>query len=147
MNEAVFMLGLMVSLVYVERTQLSPGGLIVPGYLLLTWYRPERIWITLAAALLVWGLLALASRWVLLYGRRQFIVAVFFSFLLQMVVHAWTPLVLFSGSGVLGMVVPALTAREYQRQGFVKTAASLGIVLMITRFILLVLVPEGRWMP
>jgi len=147
MNEAVFMLTLLISLVYVEYTEWSPGGLIVPGYLMLSWFQPERIVLTLLSGFLVWGGLWLLSHVVVLYGRRHFTMAVFIGFLIRLAFTAFWPSVLLSVGGVLGMVVPALAGREFQRQGLVKTLASMGMVMLIARFALLILFPEGRWMP
>lgn len=141
------MLTLLISLAYTEYTEWSPGGLIVPGYLMLSWFLPGRIALTLSSSLLVWGGLWLLSQVIVLYGRRHFTMAVFISFLIRLVFAATWPLDLFNAGGVLGMVVPALTAREFQRQGFLKTMVSIGTVMLIARFMIVVVFPEGRWMP
>lgn len=129
----VVMLGVVVSILFSELTQLSPGGLVVPGYLALSLKTPERIVYTVAVALLAWGAVRLLGNVTILYGRRIFAAMVLISFLISRIgsfVLPWNP-------GLVGCLVAGILAREFDRQGFVKTAVSLGIVTAILALLLL----------
>ncbi len=53
----IVVLGVVISVLFSELTQLSPAGLVVPGYIALNLKSPERIFYTLLIALLTWGIL------------------------------------------------------------------------------------------
>lgn len=64
-------IGLVVSLLFSEFFGLAAGGLVVPGYIALYLHRPFDILLTLAAALLTFFLVRVASTFVIVYGRRR----------------------------------------------------------------------------
>src|SRR2546428_380051 len=71
LQTAVFV-GIAVSMLWYERSLLSPGGVVVPGYVaLFLLLRPEIVAYTLAIALVTAALMRYASRFTILFGRRR----------------------------------------------------------------------------
>lgn len=133
MYDQIVVLGVVASILFSELTGLSPAGLIVPGYIALTLHSPQRILYTLAVALLAMLACRVLNRYVILYGRRQFAATILAAFLIDALI---TQLHLLPWSvGMIGCLVPAIIARELDRQGIVKTVLSLGTV---TCFVVLV---------
>lgn len=126
--------GVIISLMFVELTGISPAGLIVPGYLALNLQTPWRIVYTLAVALLAWGGARLLSNWMILYGRRRFAVLVILSFFLDLAI---TQLGLLAyDPGMIGILVPGIAAQEMEKQGVVKSLAALVVVVGILALIM-----------
>lgn len=120
-------IGLLISLGIIAATGVYPGGIIVPSYLVLFISEPERIIGTLAAALLTLLVYLLASRWLILFGRRRFVFLLLlggiWSILWRMLFPSLFPLSLeFT---VIGWVIPGLMANHFERQGVLVTLGSL----------------------
>src|SRR2546427_80712 len=76
LQTAVFV-GIAVSMFWYERSLLSPGGVVVPGYVaLFLLLRPEVVAYTLAIALTTAALMRYASRFTILFGRRRFAITI-----------------------------------------------------------------------
>ena len=82
MYNEIIVLGVLLSLLFAELTGVSPAGLVVAGYIALSLQTPLRIAYTLLIVLLTWGAFKLLSRYMLLFGRRQFAVMILVSFAL-----------------------------------------------------------------
>jgi len=132
-NQAI-LLGILISLLYTELTGFS-AGLIIPGYLALNLHSPLRLIYTLAVAAVAVGLCRLLARVVILYGRRRFAVLILLTCLLGVTARA---LGLISVSTV-GVILPGLIAREFDRQGFLTTLLSLAVTTGFTALCLLLL--------
>ncbi len=136
-----FFIGLVVGFLFYELTDISPGGVIAPAYCALYVYEPGRIAITLLLAAAVWAIMLFLSRHAILYGRRRLLLAVLLGFCIKVGIEmqfqpfAGFPLNMQS----IGYIIPGLIANESSRQGFVKTAAALGVVSAIT-FLIIVLI-------
>ena len=120
-------IGLLISLGIIGLTGVYPGGIIVPSYLVLFITEPERIVGTLVAALLTLLVYLLASRWLILFGRRRFVFLILvggvWSILWRTLLPAFFPLsVEFT---VIGWVIPGLVASHFERQGVLVTLGSL----------------------
>jgi poly-gamma-glutamate biosynthesis protein PgsC/CapC len=129
------MAGIVISLIYAELTGLSPAGLVVPGYIALCLWAPQRIAYTLLIAAAAWGASKLLENVLILYGRRRFAVMILLSYFLSL-------LVLHSGvlpydPGVIGYLVPGIMAQEFEKQGLFKSLVSLGIVVGILALVML----------
>jgi len=130
-------IGIAVSFIYFELAGLSPGGIVVPGYLALFFDQPARIGITLAVAFLAYYILRLLSNYMILYGRRRFLTAILLGFLLKWVLESVIIQMPISGIELqtIGYIIPGLIANEMKRQGFFPTLYSLTIVTGIVRLI------------
>ena len=135
MYSKIVIVGVLIAVLYSEITGLSTGGLVAPVYLALSLNDPWRIAYSLLIVLGVYGLDKLLGRYLILYGRRLFAVNVVLSFALTWLVGSLG--VLPFGIRVIGYLVPALLARDLQRQGFVKTGISLAAVTALCALCLL----------
>jgi gamma-polyglutamate biosynthesis protein CapC len=120
-------IGVIVSLVYAERTGVIPAGLIVPGYLALVL---DQV-VFVAAIFLLSFLTFLAvdrgvSKVAILYGRRRFVAMLSVGILLKLVFDALYPAMPFEVYEFrgIGVIVPGLIANAIHRQGVPHTLLS-----------------------
>ena len=130
MNETAVLvigLGLVISLLYSELFGVTPGGIIVPGYLALAIAAPVHVALTLGVALLTFFAVRVLSTIAIVYGRRRAVLSILIGFLLGVLaraaVGAGTPLAALE-LDVVGYVIPGLLAIWMDRQGVVVTTAS-----------------------
>lgn len=131
-------LGLVLGLLFFETVGFSPGGMIVPGYVALFLLDPWRVGGTLAAALVTFCLIRVLSNFLILYGRRRFVLTVLLGFLLARGLGALPPLDLAGPHDlrVIGFVVPGLIANDIEHQGVPATLLSLLAVAGVVRLLL-----------
>jgi gamma-polyglutamate biosynthesis protein CapC len=128
------LVGLVVALLWAEVTDISPGGLIVPGYLALYLDRPLRVAATLAVAFLTLALYRLLARRLILFGRRRFVLTVLVGAVLS---QAWLLVLprLFEAPvelRVIGWLIPGILASSLARQRPWPTLASLAAAATLT---------------
>jgi poly-gamma-glutamate biosynthesis protein PgsC/CapC len=137
MDYEVSFLGLLISLLFIGLTGYYPGGIIVPSYLVLFMDQPLRIVGTLIAALLTMLCYRMASRYLILFGRRRFVFMILFggiwTFLWILVFPSIFPVSM--EFRVIGWVIPGLIANNFERQGIMVTTAALITVTVITYFL------------
>ena len=132
-----FIIGLVLSLVFTSVTGYFPGGIIVPGYLVLFLDQPLRLIGTLGTAMLAYLLYRLAARYLILFGKRRFVMLVLAGALFSIAVNLflpslWPESVEFK---VIGLVIPGLIANNCDRQGIPVTLSALTIVVTALFFI------------
>ena len=132
-------IGIMVSFAFYEIVGLSPGGIVVPGYIALFLDQPLRISITLLVALLTYLIVIQLSNYIILYGRRRFLAMVLIGFLLKWLIEEIIVKIPIASIELrsIGYIIPGLIANEMRRQGIFPTLYSLAIVAVIVRLILL----------
>lgn len=134
-------IGIVISFLFTELTGLSAGGLIVPGYLAFFWSSPSRLAVTLVSALLTSLIVRLLSRFLIIFGRRRFMLSVLTGYLLGGAIFSLSRLFpLESDLRVIGYVVPGLIANDMLKQGVLKTVVSVLLVTLFLHLILLILV-------
>jgi poly-gamma-glutamate biosynthesis protein PgsC/CapC len=165
-------IGLVVSLLFSELFGLAAGGLVVPGYVALYLSRPIDVATTLAAALLTFFLVRVASTFVIVYGRRRTALCILVGYglgalldagvaaafeasaeplvqtavVVPTVAAAAVPAPMALDAGVIGFIVPGLIAIWLDRQGVVPTLAALVTSAVVVRLVLILAVPEDvRW--
>lgn len=116
--------GLVLSLVCYLVVDVSPGGMITPGWLALMLVEDVRqLGVVLAATLLTWAGSAVLRRHLILYGKRLFATVVLLGVLVTtggfLLVQNQLPL-LFAHQ-TLGFVVPGLIAYQLVRQPVLPT--------------------------
>jgi len=134
-------IGMVVSFAFYEIVGLSPGGIVVPGYIALFLDQPIRILVTLLVALLTYFAVKILSNYIILYGRRRFLAMVLVSFLLKWLIEEIIIKMPISDIELrsIGYIIPGLIANEMRRQGIFPTLYSLAIVSAIVRLVLLFL--------
>jgi poly-gamma-glutamate biosynthesis protein PgsC/CapC len=132
--------GIALGFLFFEITGLTAGGIIVPGYIALYVNQPLRIVITLVTSLLTFGLVNLASQFLILFGRRRFLVMILVGFLLRTTFDSLQIYLPETGMDLqaIGYIIPGLIANEFYRQGVWKTVMALTIVSILVYFLLLV---------
>lgn len=134
MYDHVILLGVIVGILFFELTGLSAAGLIVPGYIVLSLNAPLRVIYTLAIALAAAGTVRLLSRVTILYGRRRFATLVLLAYALHTLV-ALSGVLPFRVD-IIGCLIPGIIARDFDRQGVVKTLLSLAVVTALLALLL-----------
>ncbi len=142
MNTELYLVaGVVLGMLFTELTGVSPGGLIVPGYIALFWNQPGRLALTAVVALATMLTLRLLSRWLLLFGRRRYSLFILVGFTLragaQLILPSLFPAL--NGLEAVGWLVPGIIASDIDKQGALTTFAALGAVAALVRLIALVL--------
>lgn len=130
--------GLVVAVLFTEIVGIYPGGIIVPAYVALFVNQPLRLVGTLAVALLAWGTYCILTRWLIVFGRRRFLLLVLLGGVWALVGYRWLPAVWPETLELrtIGWVIPGLIANAMERQGATRTLLSMGIASGITYLIL-----------
>jgi poly-gamma-glutamate biosynthesis protein PgsC/CapC len=129
----LFLVGLIVGFAYYEWVGLSPGGVIPPAYFALFIHEPERILVTAALALIVYGAVRVLQRHTFLYGRRRLLAALLLGFVAKwcaegvLAPNVSTPFEIHA----VGYIIPGLVANDMVRQHVVPTVLSIGIATII----------------
>ena len=129
----LFIIGLLVGFIFYEMTGISPGGVIVPAYFALFVLDYERIIVTILLSLIVFCIIKILSGYLIIYGRRRFLMAVVLSFFLKLLIETQIqPLdVMKLDLQSIGYIIPGIIANEFGRQKITPTLLSLGIVTLI----------------
>ena len=134
MND-VILVGIILSLIYTEFTDLSPGSIIVPAYFAAYLYDWKRLVCTVLLAFLCMGVVKLLSSCMILYGRRRYAVYIMTGVLLKYLIS----LLGFGAAFSIGNLIPGILGREIERQKPLPTLISLAVVTLSTAFVLLLL--------
>ncbi|MGW7427239.1 poly-gamma-glutamate biosynthesis protein PgsC/CapC [Streptomyces sp. NPDC054813] len=132
-------LGLVFSLVCYLTTNLSPGGMITPGWIALTLVTDVQLaGLMVVVAVLTYFTTKLLQRTVILYGKRLFAAVVLSAVLIQTTVmlalnHEFP---LLYTSQTLGFIVPGLVSYQMVRQPMAATVISTTAVTLATYVVL-----------
>lgn len=120
-------LGVILSLLFSERTGIVPAGLVVPGYLALVFDQPIFIAVIFGISLLTYVIVTYGlARITLLYGRRKFAAMLAVGIVLKLILDYTYPILPFEIMEFrgIGVIVPGLIANTIQKQGAVITIGS-----------------------
>ncbi len=134
-------LGLVIGLLFTEIFGIATGGLIVPGYMALAMSRPQDILVTLLAAFATFGVVRALSTFLIIYGRRRTALMILIGYLMGMIATQWPGLSAVDYN-MIGFIIPGLIAIWMDRQGPSQTMASLAIVSIMVRLILILAVGQ-----
>ncbi|MET7358024.1 MULTISPECIES: poly-gamma-glutamate biosynthesis protein PgsC/CapC [Streptomyces] len=132
-------LGLLFSLVCYLTTNLSPGGMITPGWLALTLVEDlQRAAMVVGVTVLTYVCTLLMQRFVILYGKRLFAAVVLTGVVLQATVMIVLSLEfpLMYSNQTLGFIVPGLIAYQLVRQPKGPTLLATGSVTLMAYVVL-----------
>ncbi|MFA5719817.1 MAG: poly-gamma-glutamate biosynthesis protein PgsC [Acholeplasmataceae bacterium] len=136
----IIIIGIIVSIIFYELTGLSPGGIIVPGLLVLYINQIDRVIYTVIISIITVYAVRLLSKHVLIYGKRRFAVMILVSILM----HLLTALLLKSLSismlniSIIGITISGLIANEMYKQSIKKTIPSMIIVVVFLQMMVLI---------
>nr|BAB40949.1 ywtA [Bacillus subtilis] len=120
-------LGVLLSLIFAEKTGIVPAGLVVPGYLGLVFNQPVFILLVLLVSLLIYVIVKYGlSKFMILYGRRKFAAMLITGIVLKIAFDFLYPIVPFEIAEFrgIGIIVPGLIANTIQKQGLTITFGS-----------------------
>ncbi|WP_080873596.1 poly-gamma-glutamate biosynthesis protein PgsC [Oceanobacillus timonensis] len=132
-------LGVILSLLFSERTGIVPAGLVVPGYLALVFDQPIFIAVIFGISLLTYVIVTYGlSRFILLYGRRKFAAMLSVGIVLKLLLDFTYPVLPFEILEFrgIGVIVPGLIANTIQKQGAIITIGSTLLLGALTFVIL-----------
>ena len=123
--EAYIVAGIVLGLLFTELTGLSPGGIIVPGYLALFLKNPLEIAFTLLASVGVMLLLKLISGFFFLFGRRRYVLCLLLGITLKLAIEHFTQGLPVMGNRadihLVGWLIPGIMANDMYKQGILRT--------------------------
>ncbi|MFF4185243.1 poly-gamma-glutamate biosynthesis protein PgsC/CapC [Streptomyces sp. NPDC001691] len=132
-------IGLLFSLVCYLTTNLSPGGMITPGWLALTLVEDlQRAAMVAGVTVLTYAGTLLMQKFVILYGKRLFAAVVLLGVTLQATVMIVLSLEfpLMYANQTLGFIVPGLIAYQLVRQPKGPTLLATGSVTLMAYVVL-----------
>lgn len=145
MNLNVILLGVMVSIIFYEITNITPGGIVVPGLLALYFNQIDRVIYTLIIAIITYFIVKLLSKYFVIFGKRRFVFMIIISVVLSLILDLILPTVSFEllSFNIIGYTVAGIIANNIYKQGLVKTVPSLIIVCGIIGLIMLIVGQVG----
>lgn len=127
--------GVVLSILFAEKTGILPAGLVVPGYLALIFDQPVFILVILLISGLTYVIVQYGvARFVILYGRRKFSAMLIVGIILKLIFDYAYPIMPFEVYEFrgLGVIVPGIIANTIQRQGVVVTIGSTLLLSALT---------------
>jgi poly-gamma-glutamate biosynthesis protein PgsC/CapC len=134
----IIIIGIILSILYYELTEISPGGIVVPAYIAIYINQPEKVLSTILISIFTILVVNFISKYMILYGKRKFGVMVIISFLIRLIFNGSFGFIsMFSSLFVssIGYLIPGIIASDLDRQGYVKTFSSMMIVASLTKLI------------
>ena len=134
-------IGLHVAVLYVEIMDIYPGGIIVPAYMALYLDQPLRILATIIIALLSLYTYKILSRFLILFGKRRFVMLVLLGAIWAQIWFFLLPHFFSEPAGLraIGWLIPGLLANNLEKQKFIPTLASMFVVSIVTYFLVRVI--------
>lgn len=120
-------IGVILSLLFAEKTGIVPAGLVVPGYLALTIGEPAYVFsIILVSFLTFLFVTKIVTKFTIIYGRRKFAAMLLTGIVLKLLFDAVVPMDVVANNTLyeIGIIVPGLIANTIQRQGVLPTIAT-----------------------
>ncbi|MGI6781643.1 MAG: poly-gamma-glutamate biosynthesis protein PgsC [Acholeplasmataceae bacterium] len=141
----IIIIGILLSIIFYELTGISPGGIIVPGILVLYINQVDRLIYTVAISLITVMVVRLLSIYVLIYGKRRFAIMILISVFLHIVISfilKSLSISLFNVS-IIGVTISGLIANEMYKQKIRKTLPAMIIVVTLLHMITLIIKEIG----
>lgn len=126
-------LSILLSFVSSELLGILTGGLISGGYIAFYLEQPFRVLSTMVLALITYGIVKLMYHFMLIYGRRRFVLTVVISILLSTL---YERLFFYMSSipfdtRIIGYIIPGLIANDFEKQGIFKTLFMVLIIAVV----------------
>ena len=137
---SILIIGILVSIIFYELTDVSPGGIIVPGLLVSYFHSIERVIFTVIVALLTYLIVKFISKYLLVFGKRRFVLMILVSLFLSVIFELITNTLsanLLSVS-LVGYTIAGLIANDFYKQGVKKTLPALVICVCLVELIVII---------
>ena len=142
MIELTIGLGVLTSLLFHEVFGAAAGGIVVPGYIAMHLHEPLRLLGTLIVAFVTYLAIRLIARFVFIYGRRRMVLAILLGFIFGYISRQMISYEMLSVDirlEAIGFIIPGLIANWFERQGVIKTIATMMIAAPIVRVLVMLL--------
>lgn len=149
MANDIIIFGIILSIIFYEITEISPGGLIVPAYVAFYINDPQRIAITIIAGILTFLIVKFISDHTIIYGRRKFVMCIMISFVIRLLVKYFNIYIVneyevyILGGSIIGVIIPGIIAQEIDRHGVIRTVSSLMILSIFIKAVVEVIYKAG----
>ena len=130
-------LSVIISFLTTELTGLLTGGMISAGYLAYWFGEPMRIVSTLLMSILIALIIRVSRHFLILYGRRRFMLSILLSiFGVYLVEKSYFFVSEFSfDMRIIGYIIPGLTASDMEKQGILRTTLALSAVTIVVKLL------------
>lgn len=131
-------IGLFITLLFYDRLKIAPGGMVVPGYIVIFINHPMQILYTFLVAFAVYLVVGrILMNHMILFGRRRFTVTVLtgavFAVITESLIGSYASFEPFIGYKLIGIIIPGLIAHELIREHKpVFILMSIGFVTILT---------------
>ena len=143
----ILVLGVLVAIIFYELTDITPGGIIVPGLMVAYNNQPLRMIYTVAVAIVVFLLVKLFSRRFLIFGKRRFVLLILVSLILNVLVNLFLGLFMdnltLASLSIVGYTVAGIMANNMYKQGVVRTVSSLAITVGVIELLVILFMTWG----
>ena len=134
MTVNLVIIGVLLSIIFYEITDITPGGIIVPGLLALYYKQIDRVIYTIVIALIAYFIVKLLSRYFVIFGKRRFvlmiIISLFLNIILDLILHSFSLNLL--NLSIIGYTITVIIANDIYKQGIKRTIPALVIVTGLT---------------
>lgn len=139
MLETAITLSVLFGFIMSEALGLLSGGLISAGYLAFFVDQPLRILATLGLSMVIAGLVRLISGWLIVFGRRRFVLTILLSFAASWLFEQFACRInlIPQDFRIIGYLIPGLIANDMVRQGMIKTLLALLLSAAAIRLVML----------
>ena len=140
MIELTVGLGVLISLVFHEVFGAAAGGIVVPGYIAMHLNQPLRLVGTVLVACVAYLAIRVISRFVFVYGRRRLVMAILLGFIFGYLSRQMISYEILSADvrlQAIGFIIPGLIANWFERQGVIKTIATMMIAASLVRILVI----------
>ena len=130
-------LSVIISFLTTELTGLLTGGMISAGYLAYWFGEPMRIVSTLLMSILIAMIIRVSRHFLILYGRRRFMLSILLSiFGVYLVEKSYFFVSEFSfDMRIIGYIIPGLIASDMEKQGILRTTIALSAVTIVVKLL------------
>lgn len=143
----ILVLGVLVAIIFYELTDITPGGIIVPGLMVAYINQPLRMIYTVVVAIVAFLLVKLFSRRLLIFGKRRFVLLILVSLILNVLVNLFLGLFMdnltLASLSIVGYTVAGIMANNMYKQGVVRTVSSLAITVGVIELLVILFMTWG----
>jgi len=141
----ILILGIILSILFYEMTDISPGGIIVPGVMVMYIQQIDRMIYTVFVSILTYLIVQFFAKYFIVYGKRKFALMIIVSLFVNILFSYTMDLLSINmlNVNIIGYTISGLIAYEMSKQGTFKTISGLTIVIGLLQLIVIVLSSLG----